>query len=128
VKKAPKNSRLDRLKYVGWCWSQLPPEGATFTFEDLIQYAKFQLSVQKRVLLKDSIWDQYTDEELLAEYYANLFQKNEDARLEFQKLIEGGDDDEFLAWANKKARQAKEERESGADLEEVEFTPEGVGE
>jgi hypothetical protein len=123
VKKAKPNSRLDRLKYIGWCWSQLPPEGAGFTFEDLLQYAKFKLSLQKRVLLKDPIWDQYSDEELLAEYYANLFENNEDARNEFQSLIDGGDDDEFLEWANRKARETREEKSTGEDTEEIEFSP-----
>lgn len=129
-KKEKRDSRFDRLKFVAYCKSNLPPEGVELTYEDFLEYAKFQLSLEKGVLLKDPIWEKYTDEELLVEYYANLFEKNESAKKEFETVLAGVQgDDGFEEWADKQIASSKpEEPKDEEDEESFEFVPEEPGE
>ena len=84
---------LDTLKYVGLCLSSLPPEGIKTTKESFINFVRFQLSLEKKVLLKDKIWDSYSDEELIVEYFAILFSKNEEVKKEFESKVLSNNED-----------------------------------
>ena len=78
------------IKYMGYCMSQMPPEEAKTSFEDFVTYAKFQLSVDKHVLMEDPDWDKYTDEAILVEYFANMFLKSKEERERFEATLGAG--------------------------------------
>lgn len=112
-----------KLKYIAYCMSQLPPESVKTTFEDVVQFAKFQLCIKNNRLMKDPIWDQYTDEEILVEHYAHNFSKSAEAKIEFEKEYMQGDakiDDWMVEESQNLDSKVLEDR--------VSFKPENVGE
>jgi len=122
------------VKYIAYCISQLPPEGVPTTMEDFINYAKFQLSVDKHVLLLDPMWDKYTDEMILVEYFANLFSRSKEKVTEFELGLDGtaasSSVDDFNTWAEKQiAKNQVELEEKAKNLEDhISFSPETMGE
>jgi hypothetical protein len=80
--------------------------------------------------MKDPIWDEYTKEELLIEYFSYKFSESEAFRSEFEAQMRGskGVVDEFSAWADK---QMKEDKEIVGDTlgsaeEKISFSPTDV--
>lgn len=129
--KEPKKKKKDSLfpvKYIGYCWSQLPP-GDT-DMRDFLNYCKFQLCMFSNRLMKDPIWNEYTNEELLAEFYAHTFSKKQDYLKEFEMFLaaEGGELLEFDAWADMQIKKNQEEKTSKAKkLEDsIAFSPSDV--
>ena len=121
-----------RLKYMGYCLSQLAPDGIPTTFGDYVEYAKFHLSVDKHVLMEDPLWEKYTDEMILVEFFANLFTKSKERLQEFELTFKGLTTvDEFNDWADKMIAQNKielEEKAKTLDLEDsINFSPESLG-
>lgn len=126
------DDRLIGLKYVGLCYSHMPPEEADFEFADFVKYAKFHLCNHTKTLMKDPIWDTYTAEEIIAEYYAVLFSKSTEQKEKFENELLGNkaSPDSFADWADSEIKQ------NGKDLdvldEELEdsisFNPATLGE
>src|SRR6185436_4910131 len=87
-----KKDYFRKIKYMGYCMSHLPREDS-ISLDDMVKFAKFQLCLKNKVLMKDPIWDDYTREEIMAEFYAHQFSFSEKAKLEFEasiKLNESG--------------------------------------
>lgn len=120
---------LFRLEYMAYCMSQMPPQEAGATLEDYVRFAKFQLSIDKHVLMEDPIWDKYTDEGILVEYMANLFMKNPEKLKQFEAKLLGADED-IYDWFDKKiAENQKEMSDKIESMEEsVKFVPDTIGE
>lgn len=76
-------------------------------------------------LMKDPIWDEYSDEELLAEFFAHIYAKDEESANELKAEVTGEkvSDDEWLEWADSQMADAPEEYEDS-----LEFTPDSLGE
>lgn len=123
----PKKKKVDpykKLKYIGYRMVQLPNP---YSRQDLIRYAKFQLAAKTNRLLLDPIWDSYTEEGLLAEFYAHQMSENERFLQEFESSLGDiyGVVDEFDAWANKQmAEEAKiRDKVMGETEDSVSFSP-----
>lgn len=98
----PKKDPLFRIKYMGYFLSGNDSERDDIDFNDLVKLAKFNLAEARGVLMEDPVWDRYTPYQILVEYYAIFFRKNEDARNAFQSQIEnGGGIDEEMEWLHK---------------------------
>lgn len=127
--KAPTPSKPDRflkLKHIGYCWSQ-SVVGDT-KFQDFVKYCQFQLCVLNRVLMKDPVWDEYTQEEILAEYFAHAFQRDPNFVKEFEISLAKGEILDFGAWADlqmKLEAEAEEAKILGQE-DRVAFQPEDV--
>jgi hypothetical protein len=75
------------LKYIAYCRTGLPINDEDIDEEALISYAKACICKARNKLWNDPIWDSYTQEEILVEYFTIRFE-SEDARKEFEtKLI-----------------------------------------
>jgi hypothetical protein len=115
------------VKYLGYRLSQLPDK---YKMADLLRFAKFQLAVKSRRLLKDPIWDEYTVEELLQEFYAHVFNENKEARILFEQSLNLATDsvDDFAAWADAEIAKEDKIREKIMDSTEdsVSFNPSDV--
>lgn len=124
----PSEDKLFKIKYMGFCMAQMPPEDVASDFADFVRYAKFQLSVDKCVLMEDPMWDKYTDEQILVEYFANLFMKSKEERERFEGQFKGEDPD-LYDWFDRKIAENKKELEAkAADLEDsVSFKPDSLG-
>lgn len=125
--KKKKRDPYKGIKYLGYRLSQLPN---TYDIQDLVKYAKFQLSVKSGRLLKDPIWDLYTVEELLIEFYAHQFEDNEEFRVKFENQIGdiNGVVDDFATWAEKKIAEDEKSRVKvmGETEDRVSFDPSQV--
>ena len=121
-----------RLKYMGYCMSQLPPDGALTEFDDWVRYAKFVLCREAHVLMKDPIWDDYTDEEILIEYYALILERDQNERAKFESMLAGQSPD-IVDWFDDMIEKNKEDldkikkRMEEAE-DEVSFSPDSLGE
>lgn len=118
------------LKYIGYCLANRPPEGADETYEDFVNYCKFQLCLVTKRLMKDPIWDSYDDADILSEYYAHAMSKDEDFAKDFLQQLSGMDTS-IYEWLDQQIEQNQEEFKQKAkeqDLEdEIDFSPESLG-
>lgn len=126
-KNQKENDPLVSLKYKGYCRSNTAP-GEELTLEDLTNYAKFILCKHSKRLMKDPIWDEYTDEEILVEYYAHLYSNNEEMRKEFEAQINAGSQvygEDIYEWLEAQDKKLKEEHEKKLrELpEKISFSP-----
>lgn len=130
-KKPPQKKEPDRLrnlKFKGYCWANTPPGDET-SLSDLITFAKFYLCRKARRLSKDPIWDEYTDEEILIEYFAHLYTEDKTAKEEFELSLnheEGIVDEDAYSWLDKMVAQNQEEMKKKAEElpEKISFSPE----
>jgi hypothetical protein len=120
---------LFRLEYMAFCMSQMPPQEVGSSLEDYVRFAKFQLSLDKHLLMEDPIWDRYTDEQILIEYMAGMFMKNPEKLKEFETKLTGQDSDVY-DWLDRKIEENKKEMAEQLDKmeENVSFSPESLGE
>lgn len=128
MEKKPKpKDPLTALKYRGYVRAITVP-GEETTLEDFVSFAKFFLCKQTRRLWKDPIWDSYTDEEILIEYFAHLFFTDKSARTEFEVNAFSGTDtygEDIYDWLDRKIAENQAEREKKLDEmpDKVSFSP-----
>lgn len=92
MEKKPKSDPLRNIKAIGYAMAFRPLQGST-TLADLVRHAKFRLCSEKRLLMHDPIWDTYTDEQILVEFYALTFTQDSEAKALFEAGINGMLDD-----------------------------------
>lgn len=125
--KKKKPDPLIPLKYRSYCWAHLPP-GDDVTMEDFVSFAKFFLCRQTKRLIKDPVWEKYTDEEILMEYFAHLFVIDEKAKIQFEADIDAGSKiygEDVYEWLEKKVKENQEEMSKKLDEmpERITFSP-----
>lgn len=69
--KPNKKDLFFRIKYMGYCMANLPPQMEEWSYHDLIRSSKFYLARKWNKPMKDPVFRQYSEEELLVEYYAH---------------------------------------------------------
>lgn len=126
-KKKKKPDAYRGVKYLGYRTSQLPDP---YSMKDLIKYAKFTLAQKSGRLLKDPIWDTYTVEELLMEFFAHQFYDSKELRMQFEESLNYADGtvDDFAAWADKQMAEEGKIRDKlmGEAEDKVKFSPADV--
>jgi hypothetical protein len=124
-KKTPRDPFF-RPKYIGYCWSETPLDKVMF--EDLSNFAKFQLCLATNRLMKDPVWDSYTTEEILVEFFARKFSKDRNYLKEFELSLAKNEINDFGLWADKLIdMDNKEKEEKIKNLEEnITFSPTDV--
>lgn len=130
MSKSPQKKQRDPLlglKYKAYCLVHVPP-GESMKIEDLVNLGKWYLCNTLGYLWKDPIWEQYTDEEILIEYFSHLFAKDKELQNEFKAQISNGEDDEDIyAWLDQKIAENEAERKQKLEElpEKVSFSPDG---
>lgn len=117
------------LKYMGYCrvFTPLNPTD----FNDFLRLAKFHLCKKTHTLWKDPIWESYSDEELLIEYFSLIFSENKEYKTQFELEI-GKTDVELeatFAWLDEQVEKNKEnmDREETSLEDVVTFSPSEIG-
>jgi len=113
------------LKYLGYCLAMTPPEGDKIGLDAFVEFARFQLCEARNVLRKDAVWDNYSDEEVLIEYYAILMSKDETLRKKMELELGGMNYDRDLDWFNKQITDNKKDIKDIEKEEEFDFEPIG---
>lgn len=115
---------LFRLKYMGYFMAGFDLERKDLNYDDFVRIAKFYLCELRGVLTKDPIWDKYSNEEILIEYYAAIYKTNKEARETLEAHLNATvDDDEWMdqqVIANRKRREAEK---AGKIEDEIFFDP-----
>jgi hypothetical protein len=76
------------LKYIAYCRTGLPVNEVDLDMVAMLQFAKWQICKVRNVLFNDPVWDEYTDEEILTEFFAIKFDEDSALRKEFEaKLV-----------------------------------------
>lgn len=117
MKKSTKEAddSLFGLKYIAYCRTGLHVNPDDEDSETIVSFAKWQICKVRNVLWNDPIWESYTDQELLIEYFCLKFDENDQLRKEFEsKLVSVKKSD--LAWME--AMEAKYLAEQGKISEE----------
>jgi len=117
---------LKKLKYVAFCTACMPEE--KITFDDFIKFCKFQLCLKKNILLLDHIWDDYSNEDIIVEYYALLFATDLKERERFIKTLKGKletEEEDPTAWMDAAIEENQKELLKLVDNQEesVSFKP-----
>lgn len=116
---------LKRAKHVGYHWSNMSPVNET-SFLDFLDYAKFQLCVKTHRLMKDPIWDNYNDIELLAEYFAWVYSESKEQRETLEQ--EMGASEDMYDWFDRMIGENQKELEKvNSELpDDLDFDPVSV--
>jgi hypothetical protein len=112
---------------MAYCRAHTPP-GEDFTTLDLIQTGKFYLCKTLGYLWEDPIWDKYTDEEILVEYFAHLFSKDETFRKDFEVQIDAGTQvygNDIFDWLDKMVEENQAEMKQKLEEmpDKISFSP-----
>jgi hypothetical protein len=86
---------LHIIKYIAYNRTTL--EGSEISYADLVNFAKWQLCQARNKLWLDSIWDRYTDEEILAEFFSIKFDTDAKSKEDFKNSIMAPKADD-MAW------------------------------
>ena len=94
------------------------PDPKDVNDEVLRDYAKWQICKARNKLFKDPIWDDYTDEEILIEFFGIIFEQNPEALEEFvnkTKTVDKDINDWFDRMAKEHEEKMKQDQETGKD-------------
>ncbi len=70
----------------------------------ILDFAKHKLCAARNKLFLDPIWDRYSPEDLLIEFFTLCFDENEEFKEEFKKALNGGKSDD-IKWFEKKRKE-----------------------
>lgn len=106
-------------------------EGDTVDLDDFVEFCRMHLCHTYKVPFNSSVWDSYTDEQVMIEYFALKFIREEKFRSEFENKLKGIEpveelsEDEFLEWAKQmEINNRKEVEELKQSMEKsIDFTP-----
>lgn len=127
-KKAKKESDpLAAIKYRGYCRAHSPP-GEDMSLVDFVNFAKFYMCRHAHRLWKDPIWETYTDEEILIEYFAHLFTVDKEARTAYEAKAFSGEDihgEDVYDWLDRMVALNQKEMAEKLDTlpDKVSFSP-----
>lgn len=79
--------RFFGLKYIALTRVSLTKNKDELDAEALLSFAKWQLCKTRSILWNDPVWEHYTAEEVLIEWFSLKFDENEDLRKEFELSI-----------------------------------------
>lgn len=132
-KKEPNKKKSDPLKKIKLIAYRnvAGPEQGYPSYKEFINMARTYLAIQNNIPFKSPIWETYTEEELLIEYFCHVFMKFPDRRQKFEMEMGMGEDeyDSFLAFADKAIEKNQKELEGRADElpDSLSFTPDVLG-
>jgi hypothetical protein len=115
---------LFNLKYIAFCMAVKPTFEDRLTIAEFADFARFQLAASYKIPAKSTIWDKYTAEELIVEFYALKFFEDSEYSKEFEARL-NGEAQEDLDWMNKEIEKNKVEIEKLKQQypEKVNFSP-----
>ena len=130
-----KNKEVDpflKLKHIAYCIASPPFKTNDASLEAFVKYARHQICVTKNILYFDPIWDSYSDEQVLVEYYALRFEKDKDFLEQFEvEVINDGKMEDDIDWMEKEIAKNKtnveEYNKIKDEIEEFEDTPDSLG-
>ena len=109
------------LKYIALHRTELCDKSVSIS--DLTNYAKWQLCQARNILWLDPIWEKYTQEEILIEFFSMRFDLDEKLREEFKKTTIAATSED-LDWFDKMEKKMLTEASPQKDIIKEEKTEE----
>lgn len=121
--KQPENDPFSRLKYIAYCRNYTPIQNGDYA--DLLSFAKNYLCLVKNVLILDPIWDMYTEEDLLVEYYSVRMYKEDTYKDEIEASFKGKGNtvNDLADWADEEIEKYNADREKKIEEAKIDFSP-----
>lgn len=124
-----KKDILFNLKWIGYCYACMPPKDldpdVRVDYSDFVNFCKFSLCEKRGIMLKDPIWEKYQDEDIIAEFFGNLYYNDKDAKEAFEAAIRGEDPD-LTDWFNEQIRKNKEDLEKRFEEDVISLSPDDI--
>lgn len=76
------------LKFIAYCRTGLPLNAEDIDEEAFFSFAKWQICKVRNRLWLDPVWDLYSNEEIMVEYFSIKFDENNDLRKEFERGLQ----------------------------------------
>ena len=126
IKKDP----LFNIKHIAYR-NVITPVGPD-NFKLFVRGCQLGLAIKTHRLMKDPIFDTYTPEEIIAEYYSHLYSTDKQAREEFEAQMRGQDIDklnDFYSWTEKMIEDNKKDLEAHEETleKDLSFNPADLG-
>ncbi|RLG44951.1 MAG: hypothetical protein DRN81_03195 [Thermoproteota archaeon] len=91
----------------------MPPEDSDIA--DFVEYCRHFVSAEKNILFNDPVWDRYTEEEIIIEFFALRFDKEKEFREEYESQLMGGPSEEDYAWFDRMEAELQEKNKELMD-------------
>jgi hypothetical protein len=72
------------LKYIAYLRTTLPKDSDSLDNDTIVSFAKWQVCKSRNILWNDPIWESYTQQEILIEFFAIRFDEDEKLRTAFE--------------------------------------------
>jgi hypothetical protein len=120
------NDPFLNIKHMGYSMAVLPDNPTSIN--DFVRFAKFQICKERGFLYFDPIWDKYTDEQVLVEYYGIIYDKDENRRNEFLVTISRKNSEvDDIDWMDQEIEKNQKDVEK-LKKEGFDFSPDMLGE
>jgi len=113
-----------KLKTIAYIRTKFPQGFETVNL--FVDHCKTTLCFNLKIAYKDPLWDSYTDEEIIIEYYCHVYNTNkaeaDKMRASFVK------EEDFFAWTEKMMKKNEEDLDKKREeMEDVNFSPDIMG-
>ncbi len=85
------SDQLKNLKNIAYRMVQTGDKLDNGTFEDFVNFCKNKICIAKNKYLFDPMWDNYSEEEIIIEYYTLQFSKDAELVTAFENVLQFGD-------------------------------------
>lgn len=113
------------LKLIAYYRTGLPINQEDVDEEAMVNFAKWQICKVRNVLWNDPVWDNYTNPEILTEFFAIKFDETEDLRKEFEAGIVTAKKED-IDWIERMEKKLKDQKQGKIKEEGVEKTKENA--
>ena len=113
------------LKHIAYCRTGIPNTIKDYDLAILLDFAKWQICKTRNVLWNDPVWDNYTADEILIEFFAIGFDLNPKSREAFERTLLKPKEADY-AWFDRMEKQAREEAKAKKQTENQQATTDAV--
>jgi hypothetical protein len=106
------------LKYIAYLRTGLSVNTEDIDAEGLVNFARWQICKVRNILWNDAIWEKYTPEEILIEYFAIKFDENDTERKTFEATIVTGKETDIDWMMRSEAKYLKQQAPNNDTIKE----------
>lgn len=104
------------LKNIAYHRTTLGPLDKIESDQEILDFAKWQICKARNVLFLDPIWDDYTAEDIMVEFFTIQFDESEDLREAFKLKIQGKTKPQYEWFDQMEAKYQKDKEKEVKDM------------
>lgn len=102
--------KLINLKHIGYTRAFMGIDN-DISLPVFIDACKTYICARQKILFNDPIWERYSDEEIIVEYYSYLFIDNKSEREKFESSVDAASGSDTYDWLTSKVDELEAESE-----------------